>query len=448
MDADDLPTPIERFGRPFQTFARFKGAGAVLLLLASTAALVWANSGLGDRYRELLGMKLTVGVEAFSLSKPILLWINDGLMGIFFFIVGLEIKREVLAGELASMRRAMLPIVAAVGGMVVPAGVFAALNYGGEGAHGWGIPMATDIAFALGVLLILGPRVPIGLKVFLTALAIVDDLGAIVVIAVFYSHGIAVTSLVIGLVLLVVSVFANVVGVRNALVYFVIGTLVWLAFLKSGVHATLASVLMALTIPAKTRIRAHRFHDRMAELLAAFRATDPQRERGLLSSEQQHLLHRMEQSVDHVSAPLQQLEHSLNPLVTFVVLPIFALANAGVALSGGVQEALRDPICLGVLLGLLFGKPIGVVGAAWIAVRAGVADLPKGVNWGQMVAVGFLAGIGFTMSLFIGSLAYTRPEFVQLAKVGILVASAVASVVGGVLLRRSLPSASVESTVH
>jgi len=346
-------TPIERLIRPFQVFAQNKLAGAILLLAATGAALVWANSAWHGSYQRLLGMRLTVGIGGFVLQKPMLLWINDGLMAIFFFVVGLEVKRELIAGELSSWRKASLPITAAVGGMLVPALFYLLLNHGGVGAAGWGIPMATDIAFALGILALLGDRVPVGLKVFLTALAIADDIGAILVIALFYTDSISLVSLGIGGLFFLLSVAANAAGVRSAVVYFLLGSAVWLAFLKSGVHATLAAVLMAMTIPARTRIEGGAVLDRLLGLLDALRESGMARDRTMLTIEQHHIVDDMERTLEDATAPLQRLEHALVGVVTFLVLPVFALANARSSrwrtarwrgTSGGSRPATaRDP---------------------------------------------------------------------------------------------------------
>lgn len=432
---DDGPlTPIERVSRPFHLFGRLKGSGALVLLLATIAALILANSGAADHYFGLLRAEFVIGYGDFKLAKPLILWINDALMGIFFFVVGLEIKREVLAGELTTWKTALLPIAGAVGGMLVPALVFMLINPSGLEARGWGIPMATDIAFALGVLALLGTRVPLGLKVFLTALAIVDDLGAIVVIAIFYTDHVALAVLGAGGVLLALSLALNFLGLRNALIYFLIGTLVWFAFLKSGVHATLAAVLMAMTIPARTRIEGAPFDQRMRSLLDRLRAGGLPEGKNLLSTEQQNVLHHMERSLDRMTAPLQQLEHALMPLVTYLVIPVFAFANAGIVLGGEGGGSLGHPVALGVMAGLLLGKQFGIFGFAWLAVRLGFARLPDGVSWRQVHAVSVLAGIGFTMSMFVAGLAYRTPANVGHAKVGILAASAIATVVGLLLL--------------
>jgi NhaA family Na+:H+ antiporter len=434
MNASDDQGAVERILRPFHIFAKHKLAGAVLLLVASAMAMVWANSPWAGSYKAFLHMPVTVGAGTLTLSKSLAHWINDGLMGVFFFVVGLEIKREVLAGELASLRKATLPILAAVGGMLVPAALYATLNVGHAGAHGWGIPMATDIAFALGVLALLGDRVPVGLKVFLTALAIVDDIGAIVVIALFYTEHIAVPSLAIGGVFFLLSIGANLAGVRSAVVFFILGMVAWLGFLESGVHATLAAVLMAMTIPARTRIEGAPFVARMDQLLATLRETGLPQGRRLLTAQQQNLLHDMEATVEEASAPLQELEHALVPLVTFLVLPLFALANAGVSLGAGLLDAYQDRICLGIIAGLVLGKQLGIFGLSWIGVRVGLAELPLGVSWRDLYGVSVLGGVGFTMSLFIGGLAFGDPLQQNVAKVGILSASLLSGVLGLVIL--------------
>ncbi len=440
MESNDRPTPIERLVRPFQIFAENKVAGAVCLLATTVVALVWANSPWASVYFATLATKITFSVGEFALSKPLLIWINDGLMAIFFFVVGLEIKREILEGELSTLRKAGLPVAAAFGGMAVPALVYITLNLDGPGERGWGIPMATDIAFSLGVLLLLGPRVPLALKVFLTALAIVDDIGAILVIAVFYSQGIALATLLAGGLLLLVSLLANWAGMRSPAAYFIIGLLVWLAFLKSGVHATLAAVLLAMTIPARVSVDCRAFIERMGRLLEAFREKSSYGKASkLLTGQQQAILAQINSLVDKAGAPVQQLEHALLPVVTFLVLPVFALANAGVAVEGDIFAAFTDRVTLGIILGLFVGKQVGILGFSWLAVKLNLADLPSQVTWRQIHAVGLLAGIGFTMSLFVGSLAFVDSDLQQLAKVGILTGSLLSGLAGGWLLLRSRP---------
>ncbi len=422
--------PIQRLLRPFQEFARIEATGGILLLLCTIIALVWANSPWAGSYTRLFGTTLTVGAGGFVISKPLLLWINDGLMAIFFFVVGLEIKREVLAGELSSLRQAALPVAAALGGMAVPAAIYGALNAGKPGAGGWGIPMATDIAFALGVLALLGGRAPAALKVFLTAFAIADDIGAVLVIAVFYTAQIAGISLAVGFGVLALALLANWAGVRNPLVYTLLGVAMWVAFLKSGVHATVAGVLLAMTVPASARIDPDAFLSRGRAMLSAFE----QAGQGDMttSADRQAALHTLERACERAQTPLQRMEHALHPWVTFAIMPVFALANAGVALGGG---GLGEPVSLGIILGLVVGKPLGVTLFAWLAVRAGLAAKPEGVTWRHIHGAGWLGGIGFTMSLFITGLAFAGTPFEDTAKLAILSASLIAGVAGFTLLR-------------
>ena len=423
---------IDKLNRPFQMFLDHKLAGAGLLMLATATALVWANSPLGHYHDEWLHTYATISLGDYALSKSIIHWINDGLMGIFFFVVGLEIKREFLAGELATPKQAALPIFGAIGGMLVPALIYVAINREGDALFGWGIPMATDIAFALGILALF--PVSISLKVFLTALAIVDDIGAILVVAIFYTDDIALQSLVVGGIFLVVSIAANASGVRNPIVYGLLGFIVWVAFLKSGVHATLAAVLMAFTIPARTRINSQQLYDQAGELLKRLKDTGLSQERTLLSSHQHHLVHSMEQVTERATAPLQELEHALMPFVTFLIMPIFALANAGVILSADITTIVTHPIAIGVMAGLFIGKPLGIWLFVLIAVKLKFAELPPDVSMAQIAAVGFLGGIGFTMALFISTLAFADPELIEIAKTGVLFGSLASAVIGSLIL--------------
>jgi NhaA family Na+:H+ antiporter len=428
------PTAAERLLGPFQEFARLEASGGILLLFCTVGALVWSNSPWRESYSDLWHTTLTVGFGSAALSKPLLLWINDGLMAIFFFVVGLEIKREILVGELATARQAALPLAGAVGGMIVPAIFYAALNAGGEGAAGWGIPMATDIAFALGVLALLGSRVDIRLKIFLTALAIADDLGAVLVIALFYTADISWASLAAAVLILALLLIMNRLGLQRPLVYALFGVAVWLAFLKSGVHATVAGVLLAMTVPSSVRLNP-------AEFLAQSRAVLNGLEKAAVgasplvaSHHQQAAIHTLERACEQTQPPLQRLEHALHPWVTFLILPVFALANAGVSLAGEVTNAVAHPVALGVILGLVGGKPLGITLFSWLAVRSGLATLPGGMNWRHIHGAGWLAGIGFTMSLFIAGLAFGESQLLEMAKVGILLASVIAVVVGSLLL--------------
>ncbi|MCA9649374.1 MAG: Na+/H+ antiporter NhaA [Myxococcales bacterium] len=423
--------------RPVRAFAQHKLAGAGLLLLATVIALVWANSPWAEVYHHTLHLPVTVALGSLELSKSVHHLINDGLMGVFFFLVGLEIKRELLVGELSTARKAALPALAAIGGMLLPALLYVAVNPEPPLRDGWGIPMATDIAFALGVLAVLGPRVPLGLKVMLTALAIVDDIGAVLVIAIFYTDTIATTSLVVGLLGVGLSLGMARVGVRGGLSYFLVGMVVWLAFLQSGVHATIAALLMAFTIPARTRIDGRRLVQRLEATLHHLEEVGAPGDTGLNTDEQQHVLDEVSSIREAATTPLQNLEHALAPLVTFLVLPIFALANAGVSLEGVGIDALSGGIALGIMVGLVLGKTVGIASFTWLAVRLGVADLPRGVRWSQVVGVGLLGGVGFTMALFIAGLAFGSPADLDAAKLGILVASAIAGVAGLLVLRAS-----------
>jgi NhaA family Na+:H+ antiporter len=430
--------PIERILRPFQEFTRLEASGGILLLLCTMVALVWANSPWSDSYFNLWQTKLKIGLGSFILDKPIILWINDGLMAMFFFVVGLEIKREILVGELSSPKQATLPIVAALGGIVVPAVLYISLNKGKPGASGWGIPMATDIAFALGALAILGKRVPIALKVFLTSVAIVDDIGAVLVIAFFYTSQIYWSNLVVGAGFLAALIAANRAGVRHPLVYAILGIGgLWLAFLMSGVHATIAGVLSAMTIPASTRIGRDEFLKKTRYLIDKFENASANEESVLTGKEQREAAEALEKASELIQTPLQRLEHDLHPWVIFLVMPLFALANAGVPLVGSLSQSLTSSVTLGIVFGLVIGKQIGITLFSFLAVRLGIATLPSGVSWRKIYGVSWLAGIGFTMSLFIAGLAFEDIEILTVAKLGILTASLIAGFGGWVILTRN-----------
>ncbi len=427
--------PVERIVRPFQDFADKQSSGGILLIAATMVALAWANSPWSESYAALWHTKLTVGIGDFSISKDLTHWINDGLMAIFFLVVGLEIKREVLVGELSSVRDAALPVAAAVGGAVVPALIYLAINAGTEGSAGWGIPMATDIAFALGVLALLGERAPVTLKVFLTALAIVDDIVAVLVIAFFYTSEISWDALGVGAAFLAGLVVANLLGVDRTLVYAVLGVGLWLCFLLSGVHATIAGVLLALTVPASSFINPAAFLERSRYILDRFEQAEEKGEHVLANEERQAALHALNHAAYKLEPPLHELEHTLHPWVVFAIMPLFALANAGVQLGGSIADALTSPVALGIVAGLIVGKQLGITLFAWLAVKSGVSELPEGIRWRHVYGAGWLAGIGFTMSLFISDLAFSDGWLVDAAKLGILVASLIAGVVGWAILR-------------
>jgi NhaA family Na+:H+ antiporter len=428
------PPPIERLIKPFALFAKQASAGGIVLLACAVVALLWANSPLSEYYFRLWSIPVEVRFgNLVDIDKPLLLWINDGLMAVFFFLVGMEIKRELLVGELCSPRKAMLPMAAAVGGMVVPALIYASLNWGTPEIRGWGIPMATDIAFALGALALLGTRAPLALKVFLTALAIVDDLGAVLVIALFYTENLKVDALLYSLLFWGAMIAMNRLGVRSGLAYFLVSVGMWYFMLKSGVHATVAGVLGAFAIPVRSRIDPELFIVRVREYLNQF--DQPITERTIiLSPEQQSAVEAIEREALRVQSPLQRLEHQLHYFVAFFVMPIFALANAGVALGGEGGLNWTSRVIWGVALGLLIGKPLGITLFSWLAVRLGLAQLPQGINFVHIAGVGFLAGIGFTMALFIGGLAF-RGDELNYAKLGILSGSALAGAIGFMMLR-------------
>jgi len=425
--------PIERVLAPLNEFVRSNVAGGIILMAAALIALVWANSPFADTYHELWQTRVTVGFGEVIVSKPLALWINDGLMAIFFLLVGLEIKREVLIGELGSVRRAALPLGAAAGGAIVPAIIFLAVAGGsGDGARGWGVPMATDIAFALGVLALLGDRVPPGLRLFVTALAIGDDLLAVMVIALFYTADLSLVALLIAAGMFGLLVVANLLGVRRTVVYAVLGVGLWVALLESGVHATIAGVLMALTIPARQRIRTEELLPRANSLLEEVSGTARGR------TQQRHAaLWELDALTDRAQIPMLRMEHDLAPWVAYLIVPLFALANAGVVLSLDFGSLFTDPVVVGVFLGLIVGKQVGITGAAWLIVRSGLGSLPPGVRWRHIYGAAWVCGIGFTMSLFIASLAYGTSTELESAKQGILAASVLAGLGGYLLLRRS-----------
>ncbi|MEX2280898.1 MAG: Na+/H+ antiporter NhaA [Gemmatimonadota bacterium] len=434
--ADLEPTPIERVLSPFLRFARLETAGGLLLIVCAAIAIVVANSPWAETYHHFWEIELGLTLGPITLALSLHHFINDGLMVIFFFLVGLEIKREMMVGELASARRAALPAAAALGGMLVPAGLYLLLNIGTTGVRGWGIPMATDIAFALGVLMMLGPAIPIGLKVFLTALAIVDDIGAVLVIALFYTEQIVWWALWTGFGVLAVAALSNRLRIRSPFVYMIIGVVLWFCFLVSGVHATVAGVLLALTIPASTRIDQDEFVSRSRGALDAFTSARQANASVVSNPQQQEAIHQLEQYAEAAQAPLQRIEHVLHGVVIFGIIPLFALANAGVTLQGNIGDAFANRVTLGIILGLVLGKPIGIVLFSWLAVKLKIAELPHAVSWSGIHAVSWLGGIGFTMSLFVTTLAFVDARVIDQAKFGILSASIVAGVIGGILLWR------------
>jgi NhaA family Na+:H+ antiporter len=407
-----------------QDFARIEASGGIVLLISAIIALVWANSSLSESYFHFWETELALGFGQAVFSLPLIEWINDGLMVVFFFVVGLEIKRQLTTGELSRPRRAVLPLAAALGGMVVPAAIYLLFNAGGPGESGWGIPVATDIAFTLGVLALLGSRAPLSLKIFFTALAIADDLGAILVLAIFYSSDIHWTSLLIAAVILVALIILNRIRIYSPLPYAILGIGLWLAFLESGIHPTIAGVLLAATIPTWG------IPDPKALLAQCVSVLDEFELPGSLQPNRaQAAAQTLETVADRMQSPAQRLEHSLLPWTTYLILPLFALANAGVVLE--FDQSLLSMVSVGIVLGLVLGKAIGITFFTWLAVRLRLADMPRSVTLRQLFSASWLAGIGFTMSLFIAGNAFQgSTDLLDQAKAGILVASLLAGLIG------------------
>lgn len=432
--------PIDVLLKPISSFIKSETTAGIVLFTCTIAALIWANSAFASTYHHLWHKQLAIQFGEYSISNSLHHWINDGLMAMFFFVVGLELKREVVGGDLASPKQAALPLAAAFGGMIVPAIVFISFNHASPENNGWGIPMATDIAFALGILSLLGKRVPTALKVFLTALAIADDLGAVLVIAFFYTSHISTTSLLTGGVFMVVLIVANVLGIRSVVFYGIVGIGgLWLAFLLSGVHATIAGVLAAMAIPARTKIDEQKFEQRLRSYVNEFTAIPPN-DVTLLEPEQMHVIEKIKSLTKAADTPLQRLEHALHPIVALVVLPLFALSNAGIEFSENFFNNLVHPLSLGVITGLFLGKFSGIALTCWLMIKLKFATLPAEVNWPHIIGVSFLGGIGFTMSMFITNLAYEDPSLAQLSKSGILIGSLIAGLAGFVVLRFSKSS--------
>ncbi len=429
----------------YQRFFKGITSGSSLLMFATLVAVIWANVH-HHSYEGVWHDLFSLEIHALSLKMSWHHWINDGLMAIFFFVVGLEIKREFLAGELSSVKQASLPIFAAVGGMVVPIILFFLFGLEGESGSGWGIPMATDIAFSLGILAMLGKRVPLSLKVFLTALAIVDDLGAVMVIALFYGGELQWTYLAIAFGLIAILALANFLNIQDLRLYTFVGFVIWFLFLESGVdgpgsglHATIAGVLIAFTIPARPKVKIDQFLTRINKEAKYFQGGSKNDNPIVLSAQQLHAADEIENAVSKVRSPLQFMEHQFHGFISLVVLPLFALANAGVVLGGGHGEETIGMVSLAIAFSLVFGKIIGITLFSWLAVRLRISIKPHGTSWLSFVGLGMLGGIGFTMSIFIASLAYPNsPEILNQAKIGILLGSIVAGVLGYFTLKYSL----------
>lgn len=422
---DQLLTPLEEFIHRQTT-------SGVLLMLCAVSALYLANSQWSEAYHHLLEMPFTIGVEGFQLSKSLHHWINDGLMAVFFFVIGLELKREILVGELADPKQAMFPIIAAVGGMVMPVLIYMGINPEGHTFDGWGVPMATDIAFALGALALLGNRVPKNLLTFLVALAIVDDLGAVMVIALFYTEAINVVALATAAGTLILLVTLNLGGIRQPLPYILLGIVLWIAMLKSGVHATLAGILLAFTIPMRPKYDPIRFLSQINEMVAQIKRAYQREENIIKNDELRSRVQSLGEGIQLIQAPAQILEHKMHLPSAYLVIPIFSLANAGIPIDwASFGDIVAHPVSMGIVAGLVAGKLIGIAGFSWVAVKLGLTSLPHGLNFKHIAGVALMGGIGFTMSIFIAELGFAHhAQDLLIAKTGILLASVLAGVSG------------------
>jgi NhaA family Na+:H+ antiporter len=422
--------PIDAIIDPLRNFLHIESASGIVLLIAAATALILANSQFGEGFLAFWKKPLGFTIGKFEIIHSLQHWINDGLMAVFFFVIGLEVKRELVMGELRDMRQAALPIAAAIGGMIVPAGIYLALQYGAAGERGWGIPMATDIAFVVGCLAVLGPRIPASLRVLLLSLAIADDIGAILVIAIGYTQDLNLTALLCGIIGIGVVLGMMKVGVRNAAVYFVFMVLVWFAFHESGIHATIAGVIFGLLTPTKGWVSESALV-MIVDNTRHFLLGDGWRGSG----QRYAMLRQMERAARKTISPLQRFETDLHPWVGFVIMPIFALANAGVTFQ---FSDFSHPVAIAVGLGLVVGKPFGILICSWLAVRIGLARMPEGIGWSVITGGGFLAGIGFTMAFFIANLALSA-KLLDAAKVGILVGSLLSAIAGMSILMMRLP---------
>lgn len=423
----------EKLLSPFQKFVNLQSATGILLLATTIIALVWANSAFAESYQALWQYEIGISSDSFELKKPLLLWVNDGLMAIFFFLIGLEIKREFLIGELNSTKKVMFPLFGAIGGIALPVLLYVLLNQNPETLKGWGIPMATDIAFSLAILKVLGNRVPLSLKIFLTAFAIVDDLGAVLVIAIFYSSSVNLVLLGYALAILGIVYFLSYKGRYSPYLTLLFGFVVWLLFLKAGLHPTLAGILMAFAVPVRQKISTFEFTNQLENIVDDIKKSTIL-QKPVLSAEQLELIDDLEDWSDKYRSPLQHLEENLHNWVAYLVIPIFALANAGVAINseGGLETALV--VNIGICL--VFGKSIGISAIIFLARKFRIIEVPADITNKQIIGVSFLAGIGFTMAIFIASLAFSAsPEYIDSAKIGILIGSLISAIVGYVILR-------------
>jgi Na+:H+ antiporter, NhaA family len=421
---------------PLDDFIHRQTTSGILLMICALVALYLANSQWSVAYHHLLEKTLTIGTPEFHLTKSLHHWINDGLMALFFFVIGLELKREILVGELVNLKQAMFPIIAAIGGMLVPVAIYISINPGGHTFDGWGVPMATDIAFALGTLALLGNRIPKNLLTFLVALAIVDDLGAVMVIAVFYTETISIKALLIAAVTLALLIALNLGGIRRSLPYILLGIVLWVAMLKSGVHATLAGIFLAFTIPMRPKYDADRFLTQIHEMVGQIKKAYQNEKNIVKNDELRSRVHALGKGVQMVQAPAQIMERTMHMPSAYLIIPIFALANAGVPIDwSALGSIVTHPVSVGITTGLVIGKLVGIAGFSWVAVKLGLASLPEGLNFKHIVGAALMGGIGFTMSIFIAELGFAHsPEDLLMAKTGVLLASAVAGISGFVWL--------------
>lgn len=421
------------FLTPFQKFVQIESFSGILLMFATILALIWANSPFGDIYREIWQYDIGIVTETFEFKKPLILWINDGLMAVFFFLIGLEIKRELLIGELNSPKKIAFPLVGAIGGMVVPVVFFLVLNQNPDTVKGWGIPMATDIAFSLAILNALGKRVPLSLKVFLTAFAIVDDIGAVLVIAIFYSGTINITLLLIAVAMLAILYFLSYRGYYSRFIMFFSGIIIWFLFLKSGIHPTVAGILLAFSVPIRQKIDTSTFLAQLEQVYDDIKNASIL-QKPILSTEQIQHIDDLEDWSSKFQSPLQHLEHNLHGWVAYFIIPIFALANAGVLIGG--SENLDTALVINIVICLILGKGIGITSIVMLAKKIKIIEVPAEISFKQILGVAFLAGIGFTMAIFIASLAFaSSPEYIDSAKIGILIGSFISAIIGYVILR-------------
>ena len=421
------------FLSPFRKFFQLQSSSGILLLLATMVALAWANSGFGDLYRDIWQYDLGIVTESFEFKMPLILWVNDGLMAIFFFLIGLEIKRELLIGELNSARKIAFPLVGALGGMLIPVMFYLLINQNPETVKGWGIPMATDIAFSLAILNALGSRVPLSLKVFLTAFAIVDDIGAVLVIALFYSGSIVISSLLIALALLGILYWYSSKGAYNTYVYLFFGIIICFLFLNSGIHPTVAGILMAFAVPIRQKIESTEFLSQLSNVYNNIKNASVL-QKPILSHEQLRYMDDLNDWSSKFQSPLQNLEHNLHSIVAYFIIPVFALANAGVLIAG--SENLDTVLVVNIIVCLVAGKSVGITSIVWIAKKVKLIEVPSDIKTKEIIGVSFLAGIGFTMAIFIASLAFaTHPEYIDSAKIGILIGSFISAIIGYTILR-------------